>query len=151
MPDSRDGQAMRDRKTISDGKTRRSDCPIDYALECFGDRWSLLLVRDLLFKGAKSFRELLAADEGIATNILAARLKKLEADGVIARTPDPEDKRRVLYSLTAKGRDIAPILVELIAWSTKYDAAARAAAPQDFLDRLKRDRDGLLAALIGGT
>lgn len=135
----------------SETKRRRSDCPVDYALEIFGDRWSLLLIRDLLFKGPQTFRELLAADEGIATNILSARLKKLEAEGVIARAPDRQDRRRVLYSLTRKGRDIAPILVELIGWSAKYDAASRAAAPEGFLNRLARDRDRLISELVEGA
>mgnify|MGYP002399784215 CR=1 FL=1 len=86
-----------------------SGCPIDYALEIFGDRWSLLVLRDLLVRRKRHFREMMASDEGIASNILAARLRKLEAWGLIARAPDPANKRQAVYTATAKGREIAPL------------------------------------------
>jgi len=75
-------------------------CPIDFALDIFGDRWTLLVIRDLVFGGKRHFHELIESPEGIASNILAARLKKLEASGLISRHPDPENRRQVVYELT---------------------------------------------------
>lgn len=100
---------------------RRSGCPISIALEIFGDSWSLLIVRDLMFKGLRAFNEFSAAGEGIATNILTDRLTKLEAAGILARQPDPTDARRVHYRLTEKGIDLAPALVEIVLWSARYE------------------------------
>lgn len=103
---------------------RRSSCPINVALEVFGDRWSLLIVRDLLFKGRHTFRDFATAEERIATNVLTDRLAKLEAEGLVHRRPDPDDGRRVRYDLTPKGLDLAPVLVEMILWSAKYERTA---------------------------
>lgn len=99
----------------------RSGCPISIALESFGDPWSLLIVRDLLFKGLRTFKEFLGAGEGMATNILSDRLARLEAAGILEKDRDPSDARRVLYGLTPKGADLAPILVELVLWSAKHE------------------------------
>lgn len=101
---------------------RRSGCPISVALEIFGDRWSLLVVRDLMFKGLRTFNEFLTAGEGIASNVLSDRLARLEAAGILARRPDPRDARRVLYRLTEKGLDLAPALVEIVLWSERHEA-----------------------------
>src|SRR4029079_17776890 len=95
---------------------RRSDCPINYSLETFGDLWSLLIVRDIVYFGKKSYGEFLESDEGIATNILADRLEQLEAKGILLRRPHPSDKRKELYELTDKGLDLIPILLELANW-----------------------------------
>jgi DNA-binding HxlR family transcriptional regulator len=94
---------------------RRSDCPIHFALETFGDSWSLLIVRDLLLAGGATYTELLHAREGISTNILANRLARLEQSGIVARA----DGGR--YELTPKGTDLFPILRAIIAWSAKHD------------------------------
>src|SRR5688572_5778966 len=94
-------------------RSRRSTCPINASLEVLGDSWSLLIVRDLMFAGARTYRDFLRSDEKIATNILANRLAKLQAAGIITSRPDPEDGRRVLYRLTAKGVELAPVLMEL--------------------------------------
>jgi DNA-binding HxlR family transcriptional regulator len=99
----------------------RSGCPISIALEIFGDSWSLLIIRDLMFKGLRTFNEFSAAGEGIATNILTDRLTKLEAAGILAGQPDPADARRIHYRLTEKGIDLAPALVEIILWSARYE------------------------------
>jgi DNA-binding HxlR family transcriptional regulator len=98
-----------------------SGCPIDFGLDIFGDRWTLLVIRDLLFAGKRHFKELMTAPEAIASNILAARLKKLEQRGLISRAPDPDNKKQVVYQLTAMGRDLTPIMVELIRFGGKYD------------------------------
>lgn len=101
--------------------TRRSGCPISIALETFGDGWSLLIVRDLIFKGLRTFNEFAASGEGIATNILADRLAKLEATGILAKRPDPADARRNHYRLTEKGIDLAPALIEIVLWAARYE------------------------------
>lgn len=100
---------------------RRSGCPISIALEIFGDSWSLLIVRDLMFKGLRTFNEFSAAGEGIATNILTDRLAKLEAAGILAGQPDPADARRIHYRLTERGIDLAPALIEIVLWSARYE------------------------------
>ena len=99
----------------------RSDCPMNFALETFGDSWSLLIIRDIVFWGKRTFGEFLRSNEGIATNILTARLQRLENEGILTKRPDPADKRRDLYSLTQKGLDLIPIMLELGAWSSIYD------------------------------
>ena len=99
----------------------RSGCPISIALEQFGDPWSLLVVRDVMFKGLHTFNEFQEAGEGIASNILSDRLERLEESGILRKQRDPADGRRFLYSLTAKGLDLAPVLVELVLWSAKYE------------------------------
>src|SRR2546422_3558277 len=83
---------------------RRSDCPLNATLEVLGDRWSLLIVRDLMFKGRTTYKDFLAGGEGIATNVLANRLQRLEAEGVIGKGRDAADARRLVYRLTTKGR-----------------------------------------------
>src|SRR2546429_9461978 len=93
---------------------RRSDCPLNATLEVLGDRWSLLIVRDLLFKERTTYKDFLAGGEGIATNVLASRLKRLEAEGVIEKGRDAADARRVIYRLTAKGLSLAAVLVAVI-------------------------------------
>jgi DNA-binding HxlR family transcriptional regulator len=114
-----------------------------------GDRWTLLIVRDLLFKGKHYFREFADSQEGIATNILTDRLAKLEAHGIVTREQELENRRNVRYELTAKGRDLAAILIEMIRWSGKYDP--QTAAPRSFLRRIERERDELLRELVEGS
>lgn len=128
---------------MSDGRRDgRSGCPIDYALDIFGDRWTLLVIRDLVFGGKRHFHEMIESPEGIASNILTARLKKLEAKGLISRHPDPVNRRQVVYELTEKGIDLIPILVEIILWGGKYDADT--AAPKKMLQRMRRDREAMI-------
>jgi DNA-binding HxlR family transcriptional regulator len=117
---------------------RRSDCPINFALQTFGDSWSLIILRDLMFTERRTYGDFLSAEEGIATNILAARLEHLQNVGVIVR-------RDGGYGLTRKGLDLLPAMLDLIGWSGKHDA--RTAAPKPFLKRIARDREGLLAEL----
>jgi len=130
----------------SAAKPRRSTCPFDYALEVFGDRWTLLVLRDLLFSGKRHFREFCASEEGIATNILTDRLKKLEAWDMVSRSRDPESGRQVIYHLTDKGLALTPAMLEIIRWSAKYDPEGCASTA--FIRRIKRDRDGLVAEII---
>lgn len=100
---------------------RRSGCPISIALDVLGDPWTLLVIRDLMFKGLRTFNEFQAAGEGIATNILTDRLARLGAAGIVTKRTDPQDGRRTLYALTRKGIDLAPVLVELVLWSDRYE------------------------------
>jgi len=97
----------------------RSNCPVNFGLETFGDKWSLLIVRDIVFWGKKTYGDFLNSDEGIATNILASRLAHLEDNGIIRRERSPTDKRKDVYSLTANGMELIPLLVEIVAWSGK--------------------------------
>jgi Predicted transcriptional regulators len=100
---------------------RRSDCPVNFAVESLGDKWSLIIVRDIIFWGKKTYGDFLKSDERIATNILADRLAFLEKEGILTKSPDPSDKRKELYSLTEKGIDLIPMLLEMISWSAKNE------------------------------
>lgn len=119
-------------------KERRSDCPINYALEMFGDKWSLLIIRDILYLGKKTYGEFLESDEGIATNILANRLAELEQKGILAKKPHEKDKRKEVYLLTEKGLDLIPIMLELANWSFKHDP--QTAAPKIWIDMVNADK-----------
>ncbi len=100
---------------------RRSNCPINYALETFGDTWSLLIVRDIVYFGKHTYCEFLDSKEGIATNILVSRLAHLEEKGILTKQPDAADKRKEIYSLTEKGLDLIPIMLDMVCWSAHYD------------------------------
>src|SRR5262245_45420089 len=100
---------------------RRSSCPINFALEMFGDKWTLLVIRDMLLFGKRTYGEFQASPENIATNILADRLARLEDAGLIESELDPENKRRTIYTLTTKGVDLGPILAQMMIWSAKHD------------------------------
>lgn len=125
--------------------SRRSDCPIAYALDFIGDKWTLLVLRDLIMVRKRHFQELQAGTEGIASNILADRLKRLEAAGMITRRTDPGQGRRAVYVPSAKALDLLPVLVELVRWGTKY--YPKSGAPAHLLRRLAEDRDGFIAEL----
>lgn len=120
----------------------RSGCPVSIALEKFGDRWSLLIIRDLMVRGYKTFKQFQESGEGIATNILAARLQKLEAAEIITREPDAADARKINYRLTEKGIDLAPVLLELLLWSAKHE---RTGAPCELMAQMGQSRQAVLA------
>ena len=124
----------------SDDK-RPSGCPIAFGLDTFGDRWTLLIIREMLFRGKTTYGEFLAADEGISTNILANRLKHLETEGIVKKRRDPDNFRSFLYELTPKGFDLAPILIEIIRWSGQHDD--RPDRLTKMVDRVANDREGL--------
>jgi DNA-binding HxlR family transcriptional regulator len=123
-------------------RERCSGCPLSVSLDVFGDRWSLLIVRDLMVRGFRTFREFRNSGEGIATNVLADRLKRLEANGVIVAEGDPHDARRVNYRLTEKGIDLAPALLEIFVWAAKYEHTG---ASTEIVDAMERRRDWVLA------
>jgi len=99
----------------------RSGCPLNASVEILGDRWSLLIIRDMMLRGFRSYKEFLESYEGIATNILADRLRKLMAHGIITTGRDPLDGRKVIYSLTEKGIDLAPVLTEMVLWAAAHE------------------------------
>jgi DNA-binding HxlR family transcriptional regulator len=119
-------------------KQRRSDCPISFALETFGDTWSLLIVRDIVYFGKKTYGEFLESDEKIATNILASRLAQLEQNGILVRQPNPDDRRKEVFSLTEKGLDLIPILLELANWSALHDP--QTGAPPEWIALVNADK-----------
>ena len=122
--------------------TRRSGCPVSISLEIFGDRWSLLIIRDLMVRGFRSFKEFQSSGEGIATNILSDRLRRLEAAGIIRDEAEAEDKRRVNYWLTEKGIDLAPLLLDLLIWGSRHEETA---APSALIEEMADKREQILA------
>ncbi len=125
----------------------RSDCPVSYALDFFGDKWTFLIIRDLV-EGKSFYKDFLNSKEGIATNILSDRLKKLEHNGIIKSRVYEKLKTQKEYSLTEKGKDLIPVLVEMMLWSNKYYKGL--AISQDFIEKAQRDREGLIFAIRAG-
>ena len=126
----------------------RSNCPISTTLDILGDKWSLLIVRDLMFKGKHTYGEFLNAGEGIATNVLADKLNQLECGGIIAKEAHPASKAKVFYKLTHKGIGLIPALVEIILWSEKYHQVHEQATT--FAKQVKRNKEGVIRALRDG-
>ena len=124
----------------------RSDCPIANVLDFVGDKWSLLILRDLIFFNKHSYLEFLNAPEKMATNILSSRLEKLEKDGLIVKKVDETDKRRKVYELTEMGKDMLPIILEMMIWSAKYNPSLN--IPQQVIRRAKHDRENLITDLL---
>jgi DNA-binding HxlR family transcriptional regulator len=116
-----------------------SGCPISYSLDIFGDRWTLLVLRDLILHGKSRFAELLSSDEKIASNILTDRLARLEEQGIIVREPDPDDRRQKICTVTRKGLTLTPVLLELAAWGASNDD--NTGAPAGFANAYYADRD----------
>ncbi|MBO6836217.1 MAG: helix-turn-helix domain-containing protein [Alphaproteobacteria bacterium] len=120
-------------------------CLVHRGANIFGDRWTLLLLRDMMLHGRKTFGEFMEAGEGVSTNILASRLRALEETGIVWRRQDPENRRSFHYGLTEKGLDLAPILLEIIRWSGRHFDMDEARAK--LVQRIETDRDGLLAEI----
>jgi DNA-binding HxlR family transcriptional regulator len=125
-------------------KPRRSSCPIATSLDIFGDRWSLLIIRDLLFTDHRRFSDFARADEEIATNVLTDRLELLECEGLIRRRPDPADGRKFVYDLTRKGFELAPVIVEMVIWAARHE---KTAAPPVLVREMERDREKFVEGL----
>ena len=122
---------------------RRSECPLNASVEMLGDRWSLLIIRDMMLRGSRTFKEFLDCYEGIATNILADRLRKLAACGIITTEPDPADGRKLIYLLTAKGMDLAPVLTEMVLWAAAHEDTGN----QVLVRQMQKDKQKFLAAI----
>lgn len=121
---------------------KRSDCPVSCSLDVWGDKWSLLIVRDLMFKKECTYGDFLKSDEKIATNILAARLQVLEENKIIEKLDHPDSKAKVLYKLTHKGIDLLPLMIEINLWAEKY-----CSIPDDrkaLLKEVKKDKEGFI-------
>ena len=120
----------------------RSECPVSISLDVLGDRWSLLIIRDMMVRGYRTFREFQRAGESIATNILSDRLHKLEAAGVLIAEPVEGDGRSAYYRLTPKGIALAPVLLELLIWAGRHEETA---APESYIAHLEQNRQAILA------
>ncbi len=121
---------------------RRSDCPINFSLETFGDMWSLLIIRDIVYFGKKTYGEFLDSDEGIATNILADRLVHLEEKGILVKRPHQTDKRKEVYGLTERGLDLIPILLDMANWGARHDP--QTGAPPIWIAMVNADRERII-------
>ena len=122
---------------------RRSGCPLNASVEMLGDRWSLLILRDMMLHGYSAFNEFLHSDEKIATNILSDRLRRLESYGIISAEQDPEDGRKMIYALTAKGIDLAPVLAEMVLWAARHEETGN----QPLVREMRTGKEQLLAAV----
>jgi DNA-binding HxlR family transcriptional regulator len=119
---------------------RRSGCPLNASVEILGDRWSLLIIRDMMLRGFLSYKEFLESYERIATNILADRLQKLITHGILATHSDPSDGRKLIYSLTPKGIDLAPVLTEMVLWAAGHEDTGN----QALVQQIRKDKQGFL-------
>jgi DNA-binding HxlR family transcriptional regulator len=126
----------------SPNSKRRSGCPVSVSLDIFGDRWSLLIVRDMMVRGHRTFKEFQHSGEGIATNVLADRLRKLEATGIVTAEEEKKDGRRINYRLTEKGIDLAPVLLELLIWGARHEETG---APCALIAQMASNREQILA------
>ena len=120
----------------------RSGCPVSISLEEIGDRWSLLIIRDLMVRGYHTFKQFQESGEGIATNVLSDRLKGLQNSGIVSTESDPLDGRRLNYRLTEKGIDLAPVVLELLVWGATHE---RTGAPCEVIEHMAQHRQQVLA------
>jgi len=120
---------------------RRSGCPLNASVEMLGDRWSLLILRDMMLRGYQTFNEFLHSDEKIATNMLSDRLRRLESYGIIAAEQDRADGRRMLYTLTEKGIDLAPVLAEMVLWAARHEETGN----QPLVRQMRTGKEQLIA------
>lgn len=121
----------------------RSGCPLNASVEILGDRWSLLIVRDMMLRGFRTFKEFLGGYERIATNILADRLKNLERHGIISAKRDVKDGRKTIYTLTEKGIDLAPVLTEMVVWAASHEETEN----EVLVRRMQKDKAAFIAEI----
>lgn len=119
-------------------KGEGKNCPIFFSLEIFGDKWSLIILRDILHFEKSRYTEFLNSDEGISTNILSDRLKNLEKEGIISKRQDPDNKKQFIYAPTKKCLDLVPIILELAVWGAKYDPDTK--APPGEMAKIRKNR-----------
>ena len=131
-------------KVKKDKNFFRSDCPISSALDLFGDKWSLLIIRDIAYFGERTFKDFSEAAEGISSSRLADRLSKLESLGVLTKSNHPTNRKVYLYNLTTKGFDLFPIIAEYVLWSNKYLYDYISEPAKEFAKMLQSDREGTL-------
>jgi DNA-binding HxlR family transcriptional regulator len=123
---------------------KRSDCPISCSLDILGDKWSLLIIRDVMLRGKMSYSEFLNSEEKIATNILVSRLTILEGEKILVKDVSPENKSKYIYSLTQKGADLLPIIIELMDWGAKYN---KNCPRKELGQRIKKDKAAVVREL----
>ena len=121
---------------------KRSECPISNSLEAWGDKWSLLIIRDLMFNGECTYGDFMKSPEKIATNILASRLLDLEANKIITKEIHPENRTKFLYKLTEKGIDLFPLIVEINLWASKYYPVPE--ERKEMLEEIHKDKDSFI-------
>jgi len=130
-----------------DKKTKNwHGCPVRFGMSQFGDKWSFLIIRDLMFKGRKYYNEFLEAGEGISTNILANRLADLEHSGIISKRRDSIKRSKYIYSLTEKGIALMPMMLAMIDWAEKYDCQTE--VPPEFIRKLRDNPEKLQQELL---
>jgi len=127
---------------------KRSDCPVSQSLDIWGDKWSLLIVRDLMFAGQCTYGDFQKSEEKIASNILASRLQMLEENGIITKKTHPESKAKVLYKLTEKGIELLPMMIEINLWADKYCNITP--ERKEMLREVKKDKEAFIKATITG-
>ena len=121
----------------------RSGCPLNASVEMLGDRWSLLIIRDMMLRGSKTFKDFLESHERIATNVLTERLRKLEGFGVIRAEKDPQDGRKINYVLTENGIGLAPVLTEMVLWAAAHEKTEN----PGLVRAMRKDKDGFNRAI----
>jgi DNA-binding HxlR family transcriptional regulator len=121
----------------------RSGCPLNASVEILGDRWSLLIIRDMMLRGFRTYKEFLSSYEKIATNILADRLQKLITHGIITTKGDPSDGRKFIYSLTPKGIDLAPVLTEMVLWAAAHEDTAN----QALVRKMRKNKERFISTV----
>lgn len=122
----------------------RSDCPISCSLDVFGDKWSLLIIRDIMLRNKVSYSEFLGSEEKIASNILVNRLSVLEAEKILVKEVSPANKSKFVYSLTQKGLDLLPIVIEIMDWGAKYNANC---PRKEIGKKIKKDKAAVIKEL----
>jgi DNA-binding HxlR family transcriptional regulator len=130
-------------RTKKPSPKRRSGCPLNASVEMLGDRWSLLIIRDMMLRGYRRYNQFLESEERIATNILADRLRRLEGYGIISTERDPSDGRKVIYSLTPKGIDLAPVLTEMVLWAAAHEETGN----QALVRLMQKDKEKFMAEI----
>ena len=121
----------------------RSGCPLNASLQMLGDRWSLLIIRDMMLRGLRTYTEFLDSYEMIATNVLADRLRRLEAHGILTKKRDAKDRRKQIYRLTEKGIDLGPVLTEMVLWAAAHEEIGNAA----LVRKMRKNKKGFLAGI----
>ncbi|MEO5642763.1 MAG: helix-turn-helix domain-containing protein [Bacteroidia bacterium] len=125
-------------------ENKRSDCPISCSLDVFGDKWSLLIIRDVMLRGKMSYSEFLNSEEKIATNILVNRLGVLEAENILSKQVSPVNKSKYIYSLTQKGADLLPVIIEMMDWGAKHNANC---PRRELGKKIKKDKPAVIKEL----
>ena len=125
---------------------RQSGCPVAYSLDVFGDKWTLVVIRDMLMVGKRHYGEFLESPERIASNVLADRLKRLEDAGIVSKETDPSSQSKIIYKLTPKGVELIPLVLEVVLWGTKH--ATHTTTPLELVRKIKKDRAGTIREIV---